>query len=71
MQDVTNEFIRILAAANGLTFPDERLDLVRRQYESFLRVLAEIGTLALPREVEPAVLPVVPASVEPADERAR
>jgi hypothetical protein len=57
MQELTNEFIRTLAAANGITIPDERLDLVRREYEGFLRRLAEINTLPLPRETEPAIVP--------------
>lgn len=57
MQELTNEFIRTLAAANGITIPEERLDLVRRQYEGFLRNLAELDTLPLAREAEPAFFP--------------
>lgn len=57
MQELTNESIRTLAAANGLTIPEQRLDLVRRQYEGFLRTLAELNTLPLPREAEPAFFP--------------
>ena len=53
---MTKDFIRTLAAANGLTIPEERLDLVLREYESFLRTLAEINTLPLARESEPAVI---------------
>lgn len=55
MQDVTTEFIRTLAAANGLEIPEDRLELVRRQYERFRRTLAEINALPLPRETEPAI----------------
>lgn len=54
MQDVTNEFIRTLAAANGLSIPDERLDLVRRQYQEYLKTLAALQSLPLTREAEPA-----------------
>ena len=67
MQDVTREFIRSLAAANGIKIPDDRLDLVRVQYQSFIRGLAEINTLPLPRETEPSITysltpPAVPSS---------
>ena len=67
MQEMTNEFIRTLAAASGITIPDERLDLVRRQYESFLRTLAEIDTLRLGPETEPAFFPPLrpPATPDP------
>lgn len=67
MQDVTREFIKTLAAANGIEIPDERLDLVRVQYQTFIRTLAEINALPLPRETEPSityalVAPMVPSS---------
>jgi hypothetical protein len=54
--EITKEFIRTLAAANGLTIPEERLDVVQRQYESYLRALEDIQQLELPRETEPAIL---------------
>ena len=54
--EVTKEFIRTLAAANGLTIPEERLEVVQRQYESYLRTLDEIQQLELPREMEPSIL---------------
>ena len=54
MQEITREFIRTLAVANGLTLPDERLEQVRRQYESFLRTLKEIDAVAVAPETEPA-----------------
>ena len=71
MQELTNELIRTLAAANGITIPDERLELVRRQYESFLRALAEIDTLRLGREAEPVLFPplVPPATRNPGRQR--
>jgi hypothetical protein len=53
---MTKDFIRALAAANGLTIPEERLDLVLREYESFQRTTAELNTLPLAREAEPAVI---------------
>jgi hypothetical protein len=54
--DITREFIKTLAGANGLTIPEERLEVVQRQYESFLRTLVEIQQLELPRETEPSIL---------------
>lgn len=54
MQEITKEFIRTLAAANGLTIADERLEQVRRQYESFMRTLGEIEAVTLAPETEPA-----------------
>ena len=65
MQKMTRETLRVLAAANGLRVPDERLDLVLREYESLLRSLAELNALPLAKEAEPASvfsLPVLPAS---------
>ena len=53
--EVTREFIRTLAAANGLTIPEERLEIVQRQYESYLRALDAIQQLELPRETEPSI----------------
>jgi Asp-tRNA(Asn)/Glu-tRNA(Gln) amidotransferase C subunit len=52
----TKELIRTLAEANGLAIPEERLELVLRQYESFLRSLDQINTLPLPLEAEPAII---------------
>jgi hypothetical protein len=62
-QAITRDFIRTLAAANGLTIPEDRLDVVLRQYEGFMRTLEKINTLPLPRESEPATtysLPLQP-----------
>lgn len=53
MQTVTPEFLKALAAANGLKIPDERVPLVLREYESLMRALAELNQLTLPREIEP------------------
>jgi len=54
--EITKDFVRSLAAANGLTIPEDRLDLVKRQYESFLRTLDDIQRLEVPRETEPSIL---------------
>ena len=51
---VTNDFIKMLALANGLNIPDERLERVRKQYEGYLQQLERINALELDREAEPA-----------------
>jgi hypothetical protein len=54
--EITKDFVRTLAAANGLAIPDDRLEVVQRQYESFLRTLDEIQQLELPGDTEPSIL---------------
>ena len=56
MQEITAQLVRTLAAANNIEIADDRLELVRVQYESFLRSLSEINTVTLARETEPAIL---------------
>lgn len=71
MQGITREFISTLAAANGITIPDERLEEVRRQYESFLRTLKEIDAVTLAPETDPATafLLASPAPLPPTSGR--
>ncbi|MEO5895514.1 MAG: hypothetical protein ABIS06_07425 [Vicinamibacterales bacterium] len=68
MQDITTQLVRMLAAANGIQIPEERLEVVRAQYETFLRSLAEINSVTLARETEPAtvfsLMPPAPARPE-------
>jgi hypothetical protein len=47
--------IKALAEANGINFPDDRLDLILRQYQGFLRTLEEIDKATFARETEPAI----------------
>src|ERR1700675_3240619 len=47
--------IKTLAEANGLNFSDDRLDLILRQYQGFLRTMEEIDSVEYPRETEPAI----------------
>ena len=49
-------FIKALAEANGLNIPDDRLETVLRQYQSFLRTMERIDMLPLEKETEPAIL---------------
>ncbi|MCA1559782.1 MAG: hypothetical protein LC804_05795 [Acidobacteria bacterium] len=69
MQQPTTDFVRTLAAANGIQIPEERLELVRRQYDSFMRTLEEINSPPLPPESEPAFVPILPPG--PAAERGK
>jgi hypothetical protein len=55
MQAITGDVIRTLAAANGIDLPDERVELVRREYETLMRSLATLDSLPLNRETEPAL----------------
>jgi hypothetical protein len=56
MQEITTHLVKTLAAANGIRIPEERLEVVRAQYETFLETLAEIDGVTLAREAEPAIL---------------
>ena len=47
MPQPTKELVRALAEANGLTIPEERVELVLRQYENLLRNLEAINSLPL------------------------
>lgn len=55
MQAVTGEFIKALAAANGITLPEERVELVRREYENLMRSVAIFDALKIPAETQPAI----------------
>jgi hypothetical protein len=52
---VDETYIKNLAEANGLNIPQERLALVLRQYQSFLRTMEEIDSVPLEKETEPAI----------------
>ncbi len=52
---VDRNVIQAFAEANGINIPEERLDLVLRQYQSFLRTLQTIDSVAPARETDPAI----------------
>jgi len=69
---VDQTFIKNLAEANGLTIPEERLDVVLRQYQSFLRTIERIDAVRLEKEIEPAIdysLESITPATGPAEER--
>jgi hypothetical protein len=72
MPDVTGEFVKQLAALNGIDLPDERVELVRREYETLMRSVAVLAALPMPRESEPALgQSLAPPSLSEADDRLR
>jgi hypothetical protein len=52
---VDRAFIKTLAEANGLSIPEERLDAVLRQYQSFLRTIERVDAVSVEKETEPAI----------------
>ena len=53
---ITKETLKSLAAANGVTIPEERLDAVLKQYQDYLKILARLDSLPLARESEPEII---------------
>lgn len=52
---ITKELLRALALVQGVNLPEERLDAVLRQYQSYLQSLGRLDSLPLPREAEPEI----------------
>jgi len=52
---VDQTYIKNLAEANGLTIPEERLEAVLQQYQSFLRTIERMDAVLIEREIEPAI----------------
>ena len=55
MSEVTAAFIMTLASANGVDLPEERVELVRREYESLMRSVAILDGLSISGGTEPAI----------------
>lgn len=53
MPQITREFIKALAANQGLQISDDRLELVKREYEYFKQLAEEIEQMKVPPETEP------------------
>jgi len=56
MAGITKEVLRSLALANGVEIPEERLEQVLKQYQSYLETLAQLDSLPLARESEPEII---------------
>jgi hypothetical protein len=52
---VNAAMVRALAEANGISIPNDRLDIVLKQYQTFLELLTHLDAFLLAREAEPAV----------------
>ena len=52
---VNAAMVRALAEANGISIPDDRLDIVLEQYRTYLELLNHLDAFLLSREAEPAV----------------
>ena len=69
---VDQAFIKTLAEANGLTIPDDRLEAVLRQYQSYLRSIERMDAVPVAKEIEPAIdfsLESITPATGPAGER--
>jgi len=56
MAEITKDILKSLALANGVEIPDERLDAVLKQYEEYLKIIAQWDSLPLARESEPEII---------------
>lgn len=54
-EGVNTALIRTLAEANGISIPDNRLDIVLEQYRTYLELLNHLDTFLVSREEEPSV----------------
>lgn len=52
-EGVNATLIRTLAESNGISIPDDRLELVLKQYQTYLTLLSHLDTFLLSREAEP------------------
>jgi hypothetical protein len=53
---ITKEVLRSLALVNGVDIPEERLEAVLKQYQSYLETLTQLDSLPLGRESEPEII---------------
>jgi Asp-tRNA(Asn)/Glu-tRNA(Gln) amidotransferase C subunit len=54
--EVTKETIKTLAQANGLSLPDERLERVLHQYQTFMRLIERLDAYQLKMDEEPQTI---------------
>ena len=53
MAVVDKALIRTLAEANGISIPDDRLEVVLKQYQTYLGLLNQLESFRLAQEAEP------------------
>jgi hypothetical protein len=68
-EGVNAEMIRALAEVNGIPIPEERLDLVLKQYQTYLELLSSLDAFMLSREAEPSVKFELPTGTPARDAR--
>jgi hypothetical protein len=53
---ITKEVLKALASANDVNIPEERLDVVLKQYQDYLKILEKLDSLPLAQESEPEII---------------
>ena len=53
--------IKTLAEANGLSIPEDRLEIVLKQYQTYLDLLARLDSFPLEMTAEPSVTFALPS----------
>ena len=61
MAEVDNALIQTLAEANGISIPEDRLEVVRKQYQTYLDILHQLESFPLAQEAEPSLTFQTPA----------
>ena len=61
MADVDKALIQTLAEANGISIPEDRLEIVRKQYQTYLDILNQLEAFPLAQEAEPSLTFILPA----------
>ena len=61
MAEVDKALIQTLAEANGIPIPEDRLEVVLKQYQTYLGILNQLESFPLDREAEPSLTFILPA----------
>jgi Asp-tRNA(Asn)/Glu-tRNA(Gln) amidotransferase C subunit len=61
MAEVDKALIKTLAEANGISIPEDRLEVVLKQYQTYLGLLNQLESFPLAQEAEPSLTFILPA----------
>jgi len=61
MAEVDKALIQTLAEANGISIPEDRLEVVLKQYQTYLGLLNQLEAFPLAQEAEPSLTFQLPA----------
>ena len=61
MAEVDKALIQTLAQANGISIPEDRLEVVLKQYQTYLGLLNQLESFPLAQEAEPSVTFTLPS----------